>query len=200
MAAAQAETESMVAQSRAAARRRKWWLYGKLSSMRAFAAESKVDVDALRPRPLSVWEHTVIMTRRPRTIVSMCLTVVVFALVSHVLFGGYPILADIVGPLAVSSLWYPVTLGALQRVRARIVVEDQKVLDRATLARAYWAPTLVRGTEPTKGRRGEIKPKPRDDVDVLTVVVKENVEPDGDVMLAVWSGPRDEVELTEPSW
>ena len=150
IAAAQAETEAMVAQSRAAARRRKWWLYAKLSSMRALAEESKIDVDSLRPSKVSM------ITR------------------------------------------WAARLGS-DAALMRIAKEDTKRDQRAVLARAFWAQTLVRGTEPTKGRRGEVKPKPRD-VDVLSVPVREMVLEDGDVMIAVWSGPDDEYGKSEPTW
>jgi hypothetical protein len=166
VSAERAVSAAAIARVASNTRRRKWWLYVKLSVFetqlgddavhpafpelaKARGITSKADVEALRPVKLPVMHR----------------------------------IAELFGS---------------DRAKAHRVVEAVKKEKRAELARAWWWRELVEGTEPTKGRRGEYKPAPRDFADPATAEVREYLEMSGDVMLATWCGP--EGEYSEPTW
>ncbi len=163
---ARAQTEAAIARVQANTRRRRWWLYVKLSTLESqLAAETPLDpgfADRARAKGFAS--------------------------------------ADDVGALRPIAMPLSLRIAELfgsARAKQHRAAEKIKLARRAELARLWWWTTLLTGTAPTQGRRGEHKPPPRD-VDPALADVRENVEESGDVQLATWCGPSD--ETIEPTW
>ena len=153
-------------------RRRKWWLYVKLSTL-----EGQLTADPATGKPAPLQKDFDV----------------------RALAKGFTSPADVV---ALRPLKMPISMRIAEvfggdRAKEHRAAEKIKALRRAELARLWWWDTLITGTAPTQGRRGEYKPPPRN-VDPAAVDVRENIEESGDVMLATWCGPDD--ETIEPTW
>jgi hypothetical protein len=200
VAQARAESAAAIGRVQSDTRKRGWWLYVKLSTLE-MCAKSAEELDShyaaamadpeVKKKPPAP-EHPYPDAQR---------SAVLETIVARMERRDDDGLRQIAARGLAGGHYRPARMTRTMRVRALFdssvatkfhAHEERKALARAALTRAFYRDSLVRGTAPTKGRRGEYAPPPRT-ADPDTAPVREGEpSPSGDVMLAVWCGPEDE--------